>query len=164
MAHRIHHPRDLVADGARRLGSVGIESLAREQIGEVDARRVDADPHRARLDVRVRRLPHFQDLGGPVARDDELSHARSARIASALSGHASVNSTDRWTAGSTSVRRTLRKPKRRKNTLAVSVRRYTVCTPWARARSRAAFVSCAPRPRPRELGSTATERSRAALP
>src|SRR5438046_6146280 len=164
LAHGIDRAGHFVADGARGLRGVGVQALSGEQVREVDARGVDPDPYRARLDAWLRCLPYLEDLGRPVAGDDQLSHASSARITCAVSGQALVNSTDRSTAGSISSRRIERKPKRGKNPWAVSVSRYTVFRPWERARARTASVSWMPRPRPRCGRSTAIERTSPAVP
>lgn len=120
----VYDSRNLVPDRAGWFRGVGIEALAGEEIGEVDARSAHPDPYRTRLDDGIGGLTHLEDLGRSVTSDDELLHGpMSARIATALAGQAIVNSTDARTAGSTSSRATSRNPNRGKNCSAVVVSR-----------------------------------------
>ena len=56
LSERVHIARDLVADDARRLRSLRVEADSREQVGEVDARRSDANAHLSGARLRVRPL------------------------------------------------------------------------------------------------------------
>jgi hypothetical protein len=75
VADRIDLSGDLVADDARRRRRVRIDARAGHQVGEVDARRPDGDPHLARPGLRVRPLFDLQDLGPAVLRDDDCFHS-----------------------------------------------------------------------------------------
>ena len=73
-AHRVHHARHFIADDGRKLGGVGIETLARQDVGEVDAARLDANPHLPRLRRGVGCFAHLQLLRAPMTDDDDLLH------------------------------------------------------------------------------------------
>src|SRR4029079_18422982 len=78
-ADLVHDARDLVADDGRELRRIGIQTLARQDVGEVDAARHDTDPHLTRLRLRIRRFPQLQLLGTAFADDDDLLHGGPSR-------------------------------------------------------------------------------------
>ena len=76
-AHVVHHARHFIADDRRKLRGVGIEALARQDVGEVDAARLDANPHLPRLRRGVGCFAHLQLLRATMTDDDDLLHGPS---------------------------------------------------------------------------------------
>ena len=70
--HGVHDARNFVADDARRPGRVGVEALPSQQIGEVDARRLDPDAHRAWGDRWIGRLAHGEHFRRAVPGNHQL--------------------------------------------------------------------------------------------
>ena len=62
LAHFIHHPRHLVAHDRGQLRRVGVETHAGKNIGKVDARRLDLNPHLTGTRLRIRRLSQLEHL------------------------------------------------------------------------------------------------------
>ena len=84
-AHRVRQPRDFIADHGGKRRRIGIQTLTGQDVGEVDAARLDANPHLPRPRLRVGSLPYLELLRPAMTDDDDLLHddlpANSARRA-----------------------------------------------------------------------------------
>ena len=78
LAERVDHAGHLIADHARRLGSIGIQPLCGHHLREVQAGRADTDAHLARAGLGIGRLPHFQGPGAAGPSDPDRSHCHSS--------------------------------------------------------------------------------------
>src|SRR6185436_6501826 len=79
-------------------GGVGIEPDPRENVGEVDPGRAHANADFAFTGNRIRPLPHREDLGPAVPRDNHLAHS-ARRVTSLTEGRCPSDSPTRALAG-----------------------------------------------------------------
>ena len=79
LAERVDHSGHLIADHARRLGSIGIQPLRGHHLREVQAGRADTDADLARARLGIGRIPYLQRLGSSRPRDPDCSHSHILR-------------------------------------------------------------------------------------